>query len=119
MNAVEVKDLVKEYGQGDVKVRALDGVNLAIEKGSFVAITGESGSGKSTLANIISCMDKPTSGSVFIEGEKVGTDDASLSKIRGEKVGMIFQAFHLLPMLTAKENILMPGSFAGKKIEAG
>lgn len=115
MNILEAKNVCKLYHQGKVEIKALDNVNLMIEKGSFVAITGESGSGKSTLINIFGCMDKPTSGKLLICDEEVMPDDDRLSKIRGEKVGMIFQGFHLLPMLTVEENILMPGRFAGKK----
>lgn len=117
MNVLETKNICKIYHQGDVEIKALDNVSLEIEKGSFVAITGESGSGKSTLVNILGCMDHPTSGSLLICNEEVKQEDVILSKIRGEKIGMIFQGFHLLPMLTVEENILMPGRFAGKKTD--
>ena len=117
MNVLETKNICKIYHQGDVEIKALDNVSLEIEKGSFVAITGESGSGKSTLVNILGCMDHPTSGSFLICNEEVKQEDVILSKIRGEKIGMIFQGFHLLPMLTVEENILMPGRFAGKKTD--
>lgn len=117
MNVLETKNICKIYHQGDVEIKALDNVSLEIEKGSFVAITGESGSGKSTLVNILGCMDHPTSGNFLICNEEVKQEDVILSKIRGEKIGMIFQGFHLLPMLTVEENILMPGRFAGKKTD--
>lgn len=117
MNVLETKNICKIYHQGEVEIKALDNVSLEIEKGSFVAITGESGSGKSTLVNILGCMDQPTSGKLLICNEEVTQVDATLSKIRGEKIGMIFQGFHLLPMLTVEENILMPGRFAGKKTD--
>lgn len=117
MNVLETKNICKIYHQGEVEIKALDNVSLEIEKGSFVAITGESGSGKSTLVNILGCMDQPTSGKLLICNEEVTQEDAALSKIRGEKIGMIFQGFHLLPMLTVEENILMPGRFAGKKTD--
>lgn len=116
--AIEVRNLEKVYNQGELCVKALDGISLSIEQGSFVAITGESGSGKSTLINIIGCMDVQSAGDIIIEGEKIEQNDGRLSKIRGEKLGMIFQGYHLLPMLTAEENILMPCSFAGKEIRA-
>lgn len=115
MKVLETKEICKYYHQGDTEIKAVDNVSMAIEKNSFVAITGESGSGKSTLINILGCMDKPTSGKLLICNEEVMQEDIQLSKIRGEKIGMIFQAFHLLPMLTAEENILMPGRFTGIK----
>lgn len=119
MNVLETRNICKIYSQGESEIRALDNINLVIEKGSFVAITGESGSGKSTLVNILGCMDKPTSGKLLICNEEVVQDDSQLSRMRGEKIGMIFQSFHLLPMLTVEENILMPGRFAGRKTDEG
>lgn len=116
MKIIKATDLTKIYKQGEDEVKALDGVSLDIEEGSFVAITGESGSGKSTLLNILGCMDKPTSGSVVIDSIEA-KDDKAITKLRCEKIGMIFQAFHLLPMLTAEENICMPGQFSGHVIE--
>ncbi|MBQ6026825.1 MAG: ABC transporter ATP-binding protein [Lachnospiraceae bacterium] len=117
MVILEARNLKKIYLQGDAKIKALDGVDFTIEQGSFVAITGESGSGKSTLINVLGCMDVPTSGTVLLNGEPIRQDDAYLSKIRSEKIGMIFQDYHLLPMLTAEENILMPVSFAGGNVK--
>jgi len=108
--------LVKKYQQGETNVTALDDVSLEIKRGSFVAITGESGSGKSTLLNVLGCMDVPTSGTVVIDGTLVPHDDKSLSLLRSSKIGMFFQSFHLLPMLTAEENIIMPVQFAGGKV---
>ena len=117
MVILEARNLKKIYLQGDAKIKALDGVDFTIEQGSFVAITGESGSGKSTLINVLGWMDVPTSGTVLLNGEPIRQDDAYLSKIRSEKIGMIFQDYHLLPMLTAEENILMPVSFAGGNVK--
>lgn len=116
MIVLSAENLVKEYQQGETKINALAGVSLSVEKGCFVVITGESGSGKSTLLNILGCMDIPTSGKVYIDGKPVPRDDKALSKLRNGKTGMIFQAFHLLPMLTAEENITMPVRFAGGKV---
>lgn len=117
MTALSCENLKKVYKQGETDVLALNEVTLEIESGSFVAITGESGSGKSTLLNILACMDVPTEGTVKIGDERVPTDDRALSEIRNSKIGMIFQSFHLLPMLTAEENISLPISFAGGHVE--
>lgn len=117
MVILSADNLRKEYHQGEVTVYALDGVSLKIEKGSFVAITGESGSGKSTLLNILACMDVPTSGKVYFDGKTIPNDDRGLAMLRGSRFGMIFQAFHLLPMLTAEENMVMPVRFAGGKVD--
>lgn len=117
MVILSADNLRKEYHQGEVTVYALDGVSLKIEKGSFVAITGESGSGKSTLLNILACMDVPTSGKIYFDGKTIPNDDRGLAMLRGSRFGMIFQAFHLLPMLTAEENMVMPVRFAGGKVD--
>lgn len=111
---VELRDVWKVYGRGEVKVEALRGVNLKVSKGEFVAIMGPSGSGKSTLLNIIGCLDKPTKGKVIIDGVDVSklTGD-ELAKIRSEKIGFIFQLFNLSPNLTALENVYLAMLFRG------
>lgn len=118
MAILEGRGIVKEYKQGENSVFALNGVDVSFEEGSFVAITGESGSGKSTLLNILSGMDVSTEGTVYFQGEEIPKNDKELSKFRANKIGMIFQSFHLLPMLTAEENLLLPGRFAGNEIPA-
>ena len=110
MNAlVEVKDICKIYNPGENEVRALDHVNLSIEKGEFVAIIGQSGSGKSTLMNMLGCLDVPTSGQYYLNGKDVSTlSDNELSDIRNVEIGFIFQGFNLIGNLTAKENVELP-----------
>ena len=99
---IELVDVTKVYGLGQVEVRALQGVSLSIRKGEMVAIVGRSGSGKSTLMNIIGCLDVPTSGRYILEDEDVvGMSDDHLAEIRSRKVGFVFQTYSLLPRLTA------------------
>jgi putative ABC transport system ATP-binding protein len=106
---LNVKDVVKIYELGSIKVLALRGVSLEVEKGSFVAIMGPSGSGKSTLMNIIGCLDHPTKGSVEIEGiETSEMDRSQLAYVRNKKIGFIFQSFNLLPRVSALENVMLP-----------
>lgn len=108
-NVINIIDLRKFYLVGDFVVRALDGVNLVIKRGSFTAIMGPSGSGKSTLMNMIGCLDSPTSGLVSIDGEVINAmDEAELADVRNRKVGFIFQQFNLLPKLNAIENVITP-----------
>ena len=96
------------------KVRALDGINFAVEKGEWVAIMGPSGSGKTTLMNIIGCMDKATQGEVILDGIDLSdVDGQQLTEIRREKIGMVFQQFHLIPYLTAVENIMVAQYYHG------
>jgi putative ABC transport system ATP-binding protein len=115
---VVAKDVTRRYGQGDAVVDALRGVSAEFPKGQFSAIMGPSGSGKSTFMHILAGLDQPTSGSVRIDGtEIIGLDDKALTRLRRDKVGFIFQFFNLLPMLTAKENIELPLSIAGRKAE--
>lgn len=100
---------MKVYGSGDIAVHALDGVDLSIQRGEFVAVMGPSGSGKSTLMNILGCLDKPTSGEYFLDGRdvsKLGKND--LAEVRNQKLGFIFQSFNLLPRQTALENVMLP-----------
>ena len=115
MNAlVEVKDICKIYNPGENEVRALDHVNLYIEKGEFVAIIGQSGSGKSTLMNMLGCLDVPTSGQYYLNGKDVSTlSDNELSDIRNVEIGFIFQGFNLIGNLTAKENVELPLIYRG------
>ncbi len=113
-HAVEVKDLRKTYIVGDQQVNALDGVSAQIRKGEFWAIMGASGSGKSTMLNILGCLDRPTSGSYFLDGRDVSKmDDANLSDIRLKYLGFIFQSFNLIPQLTVAENIALPLYYQG------
>ena len=104
----------KEYQSGEQAVKALDGISLSIAENDYVAIMGPSGSGKSTLMNIIGCLDTPTGGTYVLDGERVDSlSDESLSRIRGRKIGFVFQSFHLLPRLTAIENVALPLVYAG------
>jgi putative ABC transport system ATP-binding protein len=106
---IEGKDLSKYYGSGESKVIALNKANLEIASSDFISIMGPSGSGKSTLLHLISGLDTPTSGSVTFDGKNIyQTDDRELSAFRRRRIGFIFQQFNLLPVLTAKENIIMP-----------
>jgi putative ABC transport system ATP-binding protein len=111
---VETVGLTKIYKMGPSEIRALDGVNLAIEKGEFLSVMGRSGSGKSTLLNLIGCLDRPTSGTVILDGVEVTRlPKGKLPQIRREKVGFVFQQFNLIPTLTALENVELPLRYAG------
>jgi putative ABC transport system ATP-binding protein len=113
---VSAVDIVRIYGEGDAEVHALDGVTVGFPAGRFTAIMGPSGSGKSTLMHILAGLDRPTSGSVALDGsELVDLDDKRLTELRRDKVGFIFQSFNLLPVLNARENIVLPLSIAGRK----
>ncbi len=106
---IDIRNIVKIFQVGEVEVRALRGVDLAIKEGSYVAIMGPSGSGKSTMLNILGCLDRPTSGQYYLGGEDVSQmDDDTLSSIRGERLGFIFQSYNLIPQLTVIENIQVP-----------
>jgi len=111
---LQVKNLTKIYLMGDDEVRALNGVTFNIEKGEMVAIMGPSGSGKSTLMSIIGCLDVPTSGQYILDNVAVeNMEDTELAKIRGRKIGFIFQQFNLLPRTSALENVMLPLTYAG------
>lgn len=106
---IHTKDIRKVYGTGEATVNALDGLDLTIHSGEFVAIMGPSGSGKSTLMNIIGCLDRPTSGTYFLNGQDVSRlDKNSLAAIRNKNLGFIFQSFNLLPRLSALDNVMLP-----------
>jgi len=108
-NVIELRDLTKTYHIGETKVRALRGVSYAIPAGEFLAIMGPSGSGKSTLMNIIGCLDRPTSGEYFLDGEEVSQFDKNkLARLRNKKIGFVFQSFNLLARTTALENTELP-----------
>ncbi|MBQ4543111.1 MAG: ABC transporter ATP-binding protein, partial [Clostridia bacterium] len=106
---IELKDIYKIYGDGDSEIRALDGINLSIAEGEFVAIVGQSGSGKSTAMNIIGCLDVPTSGQYLLDGEDVsGMNEIQLADIRSRRLGFIFQQYNLIPKLSVLENVELP-----------
>ncbi len=114
MAVIEMQGIRKVYTAGDNTVEALKDVSLTVEKGEFTAIIGRSGSGKSTLMNILGCLDLPTEGKYLLNGEDVGAADPKrLSAIRNRHIGFVFQSFHLLPTLTALENVEMPLIYAG------
>jgi putative ABC transport system ATP-binding protein len=111
---IHAKKITKHYKVGSTIVRALDGLDLDIEKGSYIALMGPSGSGKSTLMNILGCLDTPSSGKYFLNNKDVSDmDDDSLASIRNKEIGFIFQTFNLLPRYTALENVALPMIYAG------
>jgi putative ABC transport system ATP-binding protein len=111
---IELERVSREYVMGGELLRALDDVSETIEAGDYVAVMGPSGSGKSTLLNVLGCLDRPTSGAYRLDGVDVGTlDDDELSAIRRDRIGFVFQTFHLVPRLTAAENVAFPMLFAG------
>ena len=112
---IEAKNLIKVYGKGNIEIRALNGIDLNVGKGEFVAIQGPSGCGKSTLLNVVSCLEKPTSGEILIDGIDIARlGDEELAKIRRDKIGFIFQSYNLIPTLNALENVMLPMIFAEK-----
>ena len=116
MNIVSTADLRRTYGEGETAVHALAGVTLSFPAGQFTAIMGPSGSGKSTLMHLLAGLDKPTSGSVVIDGQELaGLDDKGLTRLRRDRLGFVFQAFNLVPVLTAEENITLPLTLAGRE----
>lgn len=113
MTLIEVKELCKVFRRGDEEIHALDHVSLSIQIGEFVAITGPSGSGKSTLLYVLGLLDKPTSGHYYLEGaETADIADDDRAKLRNQKLGFIFQGFHLLPRASALRNVMMPLVYA-------
>lgn len=109
-----LREVVKEYRQGDTIIKALDGVNLEVDKGIMAAIIGPSGSGKTTLLNMLGALDKPTSGEVYIDGVNIGNlKEDELTAHRRQKVGFVFQEFNLIPNLNALENVMLPMEFMG------
>ena len=118
MSILEAKDLRKIYGSGDTEVRALDGVNLSVENGEFVAIVGTSGSGKSTLLHMLGGLDRPTSGSVTVDGKDIfQLKDEALTIFRRRKIGFVFQSYNLVPVLNVYENIVLPIQLDGQKVD--
>ena len=118
MSILETKDLRKVYGTGDTAVRALDGVDLTIEHGEFVAIVGTSGSGKSTLLHMLGGLDRPTSGSVFVDGKDIFSfKDEALTIFRRRKIGFVFQSYNLVPVLNVQENIVLPIQLDGRQVD--
>ena len=118
MVILETKDLKKYYGSGDTQVKALDGVDLAVEQGEFVAIVGTSGSGKSTLLHMLGGLDRPTSGSVTVDSRDIfSLKDEALTILRGRKIGFVFQAYNLVPVLSVWENIVLPIQLDGNKVD--
>jgi len=116
---VTAVDVRRRYGKGDAAVDALAGVTVGFERGRFSAIMGPSGSGKSTLMHILAGLDRPTGGTVALDGAEIsGLDDGELTKLRRDKLGFVFQFFNLIPVLTAEENVLLPLSIAGRKPDA-
>ncbi len=109
MAILETRGLRKVYGSGDTEVRALDGVDLAVEKGEFAAVVGTSGSGKSTLLHMLGGLDRPTGGSVIVDGRELSTlKDEELTIFRRRKIGFVFQNYNLVPVLNVYENIVLP-----------
>ena len=118
MAILETKDLKKYYGSGDTLVKALDGVNLSVENGEFVAIVGTSGSGKSTLLHMLGGLDRPTSGTVTVGGKDIfSLKDEELTIFRRRKIGFVFQAYNLVPVLSVYENIVLPIQLDGGKVD--
>lgn len=111
---IEASELRKTYQVGEVQVHALDGLNVRIEKGAYIALMGPSGSGKSTLMNVLGCLDTPTSGEYVLNGNDVSSlSDDELAEIRNKEIGFVFQTFNLLPRYTALENVALPMIYAG------
>ena len=109
MTILETKDLRKVYGSGDTEVRALDGVDLTVEKGEFVAVVGTSGSGKSTLLHMLGGLDRPTGGTVTVDGKELSAmREEELTIFRRRKIGFVFQNYNLVPVLSVYENIVLP-----------
>ena len=120
MTILETKALHKHYGSGETEVRALDGVDLTVEKGEFAAVVGTSGSGKSTLLHMLGGLDRPTSGSVSVDGKDIfSLKDEALTIFRRRKIGFVFQNYNLVPVLSVYENIVLPIQLDGQKPDDG
>lgn len=116
MSILEVRGLVKTYGEGEAKVQALRGIDLSVERGEFVAVVGSSGSGKSTFLNLVGGLDLPTAGEVIVDGKNLQSlSDREITIFRRRKIGFIFQQYNLIPMLNARENILLPLKLDGRE----
>jgi putative ABC transport system ATP-binding protein len=115
MSVIRAEHVVKNYRLGEMDVPVLKGIDLDVEEGEYVALMGPSGSGKSTLMNILGCLDVPTSGRYFLEGQDVGTlDDDELARVRGMRIGFVFQTFNLLSRTSALENVELPLHYQGR-----
>ena len=120
MSILETRDLRKIYGSGDTEVRALDGVNLSVEQGEFVAVVGTSGSGKSTLLHMLGGLDRPTGGTVSVDGRDIfSLKDEELTIFRRRKIGFVFQNYNLVPVLNVYENIVLPIQLDGGRLDKG
>ena len=118
MEVLKAENLIKIYGKGDNQVKALDGVSLSVEKGEFVAVVGTSGSGKSTLLHMLGGLDRPDSGKVQVEGKDIFTlKEEALTIFRRRKIGFVFQAYNLVPVLSVYENVVLPVELDGKKAD--
>ena len=118
MTILETKALRKIYGSGDTEVRALDGVDLTVDKGEFVAVVGTSGSGKSTLLHMLGGLDRPTSGAVLVDGSDIfSLKDEALTIFRRRKIGFVFQDYNLVPVLNVYENIVLPIQLDGGRVD--
>lgn len=118
MALLETKDLCKYYGSGATEVRALDGVSMSVDRGEFVAIVGTSGSGKSTLLHMLGGLDRPTKGSVVVDGKSIfDLKDEALTIFRRRKIGFVFQSYNLVPVLSVYENIVLPVELDGNKVD--
>lgn len=114
MEILRLEHLIKKYNQNELSVTALNDINLSVKEGEFLSIMGTSGSGKSTMLNILGCLDSPTSGSYYLDGEDVAKfKDEKLAEIRNKKIGFVFQSFNLLPKLSSLENVELPMVYAG------
>ncbi len=118
MDILKIKELKKIYGTGETQVEALDGINLAVERGEFVAVVGSSGSGKTTFLNMVGGLDVPTSGEIIVDQKKIQElSDDELTVFRRRKIGFIFQQYNLIQMLNVWENIILPLKLDGRKVD--
>ena len=118
MEILRTENLCKIYGSGENAVHAVDNVNLSVEKGEFVAVVGASGSGKSTLMHLIGGVDRPTSGKIFVDGQDIGAMNADkLAIFRRRQIGIVYQFYNLIPILTAEENIMLPWNLDGREAD--